>query len=57
MRALAIADKKMRTILPELGRAKSFTNAKARGELGLTFRSADAAVAASVNSLRALKLI
>ena len=57
VRGLAVADKKMRTILPELGRAKAFTNAKARDELGLNFHSADAAVQASVTSLRALKLI
>jgi dihydroflavonol-4-reductase len=57
VRGLAVADKKMRTILPELGKAKAFTNAKARDELGLQFHSADAAVSASVNSLRALGLI
>jgi dihydroflavonol-4-reductase len=57
VRGLAVADKKMRTILPELGKVKAFTNAKARDELGLQFHSADAAVSASVNSLRALGLI
>jgi nucleoside-diphosphate-sugar epimerase len=57
VRALAVADKKMRTILPELGRAKAFTNTKARDGLGIAFHSADAAVVASVTSLRALRLI
>jgi dihydroflavonol-4-reductase len=57
VRALAVADKKMRTILPELGRAKGFTNAKARDGLGIAFHSADAAVVGSVASLRALRLI
>jgi dihydroflavonol-4-reductase len=57
VRGLAVADKKMRTILPELGKSKGFTNVKARDELGIQFHSADAAVTASVNSLRALGLI
>ena len=57
VRGLAVFDKKLRTILPELGRAKEFTNAKARDGLGIAFHSADAAVAASVTSLRSLQLI
>lgn len=57
VRGLAVADKKMRTILPELGKSKAFSNAKARVELGIAFHGADAAVSASVNSLRALGLI
>jgi dihydroflavonol-4-reductase len=57
VRGLAIADKKMRTILPELGRTKDFTNAKAKRDLGITFHSAGDAVSASVTSLRGLRLI
>ncbi len=57
VRGLAVVDKRMRTILPELGKFKDFTNAKARDGLGIAFRGADAAVAESVISLRALQLI
>ena len=57
VRALSLVDKRMRTILPELGQRKDYTNAKARAELGLTLRSADEAAAAAVRSLRDLRLI
>ena len=57
VRGLAVVDKRMRTILPELGRFKDFTNAKARDGLDIVFRSADDAVTQSVTSLRALRLI
>lgn len=57
VRALAVVDKRMRTILPELGQHKRFTNAKARDALGMTFKPADDAVAQSVRSLRELGLI
>ncbi len=57
VRALAVVDKRMRTILPELGQHKRFTNAKARDALGMTFKPAYDAVAQSVRSLRELGLI
>ena len=57
VRALALVDKRMRTILPELGEMKDYTNARAKAELGLTLRSADEAATAAVRSLRDLRLI
>ena len=57
VRALSVVDKRMRTILPELGQWKDYSNAKARAELGLTLRNADEAAAAAVRSLRDLRLI
>ncbi len=57
VRALAVVDKRMRTILPELGQHKRFTNDKARKLLGLRFTPADEAIRQSVVSLRALKAI
>ncbi|PPC99958.1 MAG: epimerase [Hyphomicrobium sp.] len=57
VRALSVVDKRMRTILPELGQHKRFTNAKARADLGIAFHSADDAVRQSVLSLRERKLI
>jgi nucleoside-diphosphate-sugar epimerase len=57
VRVLAVFDRRMRTILPELGESKAYTNAKAKTELGLTFRSADEAATAAIRSLRDLRLI
>jgi dihydroflavonol-4-reductase len=57
VRALAIFDKRMRTILPELGEMKDYTNARAKAGLGLSLRSADEAATAAVRSLRDLRLI
>lgn len=57
VRSLAHFDKRMKTILPELGQRKLYTNAKARAELGLSFRAADDAAVAAVRSLRELRLI
>jgi nucleoside-diphosphate-sugar epimerase len=57
VRALAVADKRLKTILPELGHVKEFSNAKARKELGLNFRSAEDAAVAAIASLRTLRLI
>ena len=57
VRMLAIFDKRLRTILPELGEQKDYTNAKVRAGLGLNLRSADEAVTAAVRSLRDLRLI
>jgi nucleoside-diphosphate-sugar epimerase len=57
VRALAVFDKRLRTILPELGEQKDYTNARVRADLGLNLRSADDAVTAAVQSLRDLRLI
>ena len=57
VRMLAILDKRLRTVLPELGEQKDYTNAKVRTGLGLKLRSADEAVTAAVRSLRDLRLI
>lgn len=57
VRTLAVFDRKLRTVLPELGEQKAYTNAKVKAELGLTFRSADEAASAAVQSLRDLRLI
>lgn len=57
VRALAVADKRLRTILPELGQTKAFSNQKASSELGLTFIDGKTAVSDSIRSLRALGLI
>lgn len=57
VRAMAVADKRMRTILPELGEEKSYTNERASRVLGLRLRSAGEAATAAVRSLRDLGLI
>jgi nucleoside-diphosphate-sugar epimerase len=57
VRAMAVFDKKLRTVLPELGEKKTYTNAKAKADLGLTLRSADEAASAAIRSLRDLRLI
>jgi nucleoside-diphosphate-sugar epimerase len=57
VRAMSIVDKRMRTILPELGLVKNYTNAKVQTVLGLKLRGAEDAVRASVTSLRDLQLI
>jgi nucleoside-diphosphate-sugar epimerase len=57
VRVLSIFDKRMRTILPELGEQKDYTNERIKTDLGLRLRSADEAVAAAVRSLRDLRLI
>ena len=57
VRAMAVFDKKLRTVLPELGEKKAYTNAKAKADLGLTLRNADEAATAAIRSLRDLRLI
>lgn len=57
VRTLAVADKRLRTILPELGRIKNYRNDKAERELGLKLRDAEQAVIESVMTLRELRLI
>ncbi len=57
VRVLAVFDRKLRTVLPELGEKKVYSNAKVRTELGLTLRGADEAATAAIRSLRDLRLI
>lgn len=57
VRAMAVFDRKLRTVLPELGEKKAFTNAKVKRDLGLVLRSADEAATAAIRSLRDLRLI
>jgi dihydroflavonol-4-reductase len=57
VRALAVFDRKLRTVLPELGEQKAYSNAKVKAELGLTLRGAEEAASAAVRSLRDLRLI
>ena len=57
VRMLALFDKRLRTILPELGEQKDYTNATVQTDLGLHLKGADEAVTAAVRSLRDLRLI
>lgn len=57
VRTLALADKRLRTVLPELGVVRHCSNAKAREVLGHTFRAPEVAVKAAAQSLRDLKVI
>jgi len=57
VRGLAVFDKRLRTILPELGHPRYCDNAKARGVLGHTFIPADEAVRSAARSLRELGVI
>jgi nucleoside-diphosphate-sugar epimerase len=57
MRAYALMDPEAKVILPELGQKRSFTNEKARRELGWTPRSNEEAILASAESLVRLRLL
>ncbi len=57
VRALAVVDKRLRTILPELGSHRVCSAKKAREVLGLTLRGPDEAITSAARSLRELKLI
>ena len=57
VRTLALADKRLRTVLPELGVVRHCSNEKARKVLGHTFRAPDEAVMVAARSLRDLKVI
>lgn len=57
VRVLAIFDKRLRTIKPELGRHRVCTNRKAREVLGLTLRGPDEAITAAARSLRDMGLV
>lgn len=57
VRGLAVVDKRLRTILPELGTHRVCSAKKARDVLGLTLRGPEEAITAAARSLRELKLI
>lgn len=57
VRALAVVDKRLRTVLPELGIVRNCSNGKARAMFGHEFRSAETAIRDAALSLRALKVI
>ena len=57
VRGLAVFDKRLRTILPELGMHRVCTGQKAKDVLGLKLRGAADAIRDAAQSLRSLKLI
>lgn len=57
VRGLAVFDKRLRTVLPELGRAKTCSNTKAKEILGLTLRPGEEAIRDAIRSLRELGLL
>ncbi len=57
LRVLALFDKSVGQVVPELGKRKNATSAKAQRELGWTPRSAEDAVVATAESLRRLGLL
>jgi nucleoside-diphosphate-sugar epimerase len=57
VRGLALVDKRLRTVLPELGTVRRCSNAKARETFAHEFRSPETAIRDAALSLRALKLI
>jgi dihydroflavonol-4-reductase len=57
VRTLAIADKRLRSVLPELGLVRRCDNAKARATFGHAFRPPEEAIATAAESLRALRVI
>ena len=57
VRTLAVFDKRLRTVLPELGREKKCTSEKAQRILGLKLREGEDAIRDAIRSLRAQGLI
>lgn len=57
VRGLALVDKRLRTVLPELGVVRACSNAKARDLLGHRFRSPETAIRDAALSLRELGII
>jgi len=57
LRAVALLDKSVAQIVPELGKRKNATSAKARRVLGWTPRPADEAIVATAESLARLGLL
>ena len=57
VRAIALVDKRLRAVLPELGHPRPISNAKAHRVLEQSFRSPQEAVKSAAASLRALHVI
>jgi dihydroflavonol-4-reductase len=57
VRIVALRDREARTILPELGKVKNATSAKAQRVLGWSPRSAEEAIVASAESLSRLGML
>ncbi len=57
VRALAMVDPKARQIVPELGKKKKITNAKAKNVLGWKPRTSEEAIVATAESLVRLRLL
>jgi len=57
VRAMAVFDKRLRTILPELGRVKAVTSEKVTSRLGLALRPGEEAIRDAIRSLRAQGLV
>jgi nucleoside-diphosphate-sugar epimerase len=57
VRALALFDRDLLAVLPDLGRRRLCDNRKAREQLGFTFRPPEEAVASAARSLRELRLV
>ena len=57
VRLVSVFDPAARQIIPELGKYKNATSAKAREQLGWTPRSASDALVATAESMLALKLL
>ena len=57
LRMKDVADRSLAAGLPELGRRRTVSSAKAQAMLGLTFRPPEDAVAAAAKSLRDLGLV
>ncbi len=57
VRTIAVFDKRLRTVLPELGVVRRCDNTKARTVLGHTFRAPPEAISTAAQSLRDLRII
>lgn len=57
VRMMSVADRSLAAVLPDLGRRRTVSNAKAQAGLGLAFRPPQEAVAAAAKSLRDLGLV
>ena len=57
VRALAVFDRRLRAVIPDLGHPRHITNAKARGVLEQTFHTPQEAVRSASSTLRSLQVI
>jgi hypothetical protein len=57
VRIVALFDKRLNAVLPDLGHPRPISNAQARTVLGQSFRSAQEAVRSAALSLRELGVI